>query len=295
MKRLLIVGAACVLVFAAGIGVLVLMRTRTQNRRVLRVTDVEGVTTDVHQPLVTRYLSGACSSDACPYEEVAGLRIESGPGAEPVDIRWAQLASVEFVPQEGAGNGAHPNPVALLTLRDGTTRKASVSSYELNGTAEFANYSVSIGDLKSIIVAEDGEPPILPELGYSQDKLQITVANGTTQTWDASADTAYPIIVGGAINLNSANDARDGIRLWRGKAAFDINWASLKEADVNADNAPGGQPILRVICVFANGQTSDFTVDPAPGPRIRQQLPGNDQYNELKLEDVRRIVVTPGP
>jgi hypothetical protein len=271
------------------------MRTRTQDRRVLRVTDVEGITTDVHQPLATRYLSGTCSSDACPYEEVGGLRIENGPGGAPADILWSQFASVVFVPPEGAGNGAHPNPVALITLRDGTTRKASVSSYELNGTAEFAKYSVSIGDLKSIIVAEDGEPPALPELGYSQDKLRITQANGTTQTWDASADTAYPTVVGGTIYLDSANDARDGIRLRRGKASFDINWASLKEADVSAGNGASGQPILRVTCVFANGQSSDFTVDPAPGPRIRQQLPGNDRYNELKLEDVRRIVVTPGP
>ncbi len=271
------------------------MRTKTLDRRVLRVTDVEGITTEVHQPLVTRYLSGTCSSDECPYEEVGGLRIENGPGGVRADVLWAQLASVVFVPPEGAGNGAHPNPVALLTLRDATTRKAFVSSYELDGTAEFANYSVAIDDLKSIIVAEDGVPPILPELGYSQDKLLITEANGTTHTWDASADTAYPTVVGGTTYLNSANDARDGIRLWRGKAAVDINWASLKEADVSAGNGAGGQTILRVTCVFANGQTSDFTVDPTPGPRIRQQLPGSDQYNELKLEDIRRIVVTPGP
>ncbi len=295
MKRLLVVGAACVLVFVAGAVVLVLMRTKTLDRRVLRVTDVGGTTTEVHQPLVTRYISGTCSSDVCPYQEVGGLRIENGPGGVRSDILWSQLASVVFVPTEGAGDGAHPNPVALLTLRDGTTRKVSVSSYELDGTAEFARYSVSIADLKTIIVAEDGEPPVLPELGYSQDKLQITAANGTTQTWDASADTAYPTIVGGATYLNSANDVRDGIRLWRGKATFDINWTSLKEADVSAGNDPGGEPILRVTCVFANGQTSDFTVDPAAGPRIRQQLSGSDQYNELKLEDIRRIVVTPGP
>jgi len=271
------------------------MRTKTQDRRVLHVTDIEGVTTEVHQPLVTRYLLGTCSSNVCAYEEVGGLRIDNGPGGLPADILWAQLASVAFVPPEGAGNGAHPNPVALLTLRDGTTRKASVSSYELNGTAEFANYSISIGDLKSIIVAEDGGPPILPELGYSQDKLQITEANGTTQTWDASADTAYPTIVEGTTYLNSANDVPDGIRLWRGKASFDINWASLKEADLNADHDAGSQPILRVTCVFANGQRSDFAVDATAGPRIRQQLPGSDQYSEIKLADIRRIVVTPSP
>jgi len=289
------IGAASVLVFVIGFGVYVWLQIQKQDRRVLRVTDVDGVTTEIHEPLVSRYISGPCSINACPYEDVDGLRIQDSPGAAPEDILWSQLASVVFAPPEDNGNEAHPDPVALLTLRDGTTRKASVTSYELEGVVELADYTVSIGDLKTIIVAEGGEPPLPQDPGSSEDKFQITEVNGTTLRWEGSPDTAYPTIVEGTSYHNFSDDAQDGIRLWRGKATFEIKWRNIKEVSVNADKGPDGQPILLVTCVFANGQSSAFTVDPAPGPSIRQQVPGSEQFNEVKLEDIRRIVVNPRP
>ncbi len=295
MKKIFKIVAACAVAALIGFFVYVWWQLRAEDRRMLRITDVAGFTTEVHQPLVTRYISGACSSFQCPYGEVSGLRTEEGPGDAQSDLLWSQIASVGFTPPPLTGEGAHPNPEAMFTLRDGTTRKASVIGYELNGVVELASYTIPIPDIKKIVVTEGGKPPAPQDPGYSPAKLQITLANGATQSWDSAPDTNYPIVQDNVIDANTQNDARGGIRLSRGKADLEFKWANIKEATISPGKDSGGRPILQFHCVLANGQSSDFTVDPTGEPRIRQQVPGTDQYNEIKLEDIRRIVVTVNP
>jgi hypothetical protein len=293
MKAFLKIVAVCAVATVIGFFIFLWLQIRSEDRQMLRITDIEGITTEVHQPLVTRYISGTCSLNECPYEEVSGLRIEGGSGSTDVDLLWDKLASVTFLPPADVRDAAHPNPEAMLTLRDGTTRKASIIGYELNGDVELANYSIPIDAIKTIVVTEGGQPPAPQNPGYSPAKLQITLASGATQTWDSAPDTNYPIVQGDVIEANTQDDARGGIRLWRGEADLEFKWANLKEVTVNPSKGSGGQPILQFLCVLANGQTSEFTVDPTEGPRIRQQVPGaSDQYHELKLEDIRHIVIT---
>ena len=291
MKRLLVVGAACVLLCVTGFSVYIWIQIRNEDRRVLRVTDIEGNTTEIHQPLITRYVSGKCSINACPVEDVGGFRIQEGPGQPPADILWGRLASIALIAPESVGDRAHPDPRAVFTFRDGKTQDATVSSYELRGETEVATYWISIRDLKAIIVSEGDELERPRDGANSVDNLQITEGNGRSQTWSGSSETAYPTVVNNTTYDAPASDTRGGIRLWRGKASFEIEWARIKEAIVNSGKDSQGQPILRIRCVFTNGQTADFTVDPVPGPRIRDQVPGTDKYNEVKLADISRIVV----
>jgi hypothetical protein len=290
MKRFLVLGAACVLVSAIGLSIYLWIEIRNEGRRVLRVTDIEGYSTEVYQPLVSRYISGPCSGDVCPYREVSGLRIEDGPGNLPADILWAQLRSITFIPPEDVEPGAHPSPKAIFRFRDGRAQKASVSSYQLHGETEIAPYRVSIGDLKTIMVAEGDKLEHPHYSSASVDDLQITDLNGRTQSWSAWSETEYPTVFDGRTYYRPATNARGGIRLWQGKASFDIEWARIREASVEPVKGFQGQAVLRIKCIFSNGQTADFTIDPAPGPRISEQL-GPDKYNQVKLEDIRRILV----
>lgn len=295
MKKFVGGVAACAVAAAIGFGVYLWWQIRSEQRRVLVVTDAAGVTTEVHQPLVTRYVSGPCSSfqSTCRYEEVDGLQIEDSPGANPANILWGQIASVEFTPPP-EGEGAHAAPEAVIMLRDGSTRKGSVNSYELHGDVEFGAYTVSLYDVKKIIVAEGGAPPPPLEDGYSNVRVQSLEANGTTQTWDGMSETSYPgTTASSATGFYPENDERYGIRLWQGDGSFDVNWGRIKELDVNPGKLAGGQAVLRVSCVFTGGQSADFTIDPGLDPTLRQQIPGTQNYNELKLEDVRRIDVAP--
>jgi len=292
MKKLVVGGALFLLALGIGFSAYLWLSIRKEDRRVLRVTDAEGNTTEIHQPLLSRYISGSCSFNVCPFEEVSGLRIESGPGNDREDILWTQVRSISFIPEKDSGDGSNPRPRAIFTFLDGRTREASVYSYQVRGETEMAPYRISTADVKTIVVAEGDN---LEHPQYSANEaggVQITKTDGQTENWGGFTETQYASVIDGATQYNPAWNVQGGIRLWRGRASYEIPWSNLKEATVQADKDARGQPILKVACVFSNGHAADFTVDQPAGPWLRQQVPGTPDYNQVKLADVRHIVVT---